>query len=189
MKKKTIITVIIVIAILLFTACTAEPDQQESAAVTTAPDPEPTIETTQIPSPVPVQTPGPSQEFAYDDSSKIMFKYWDEGTQEEKESTYEIDADAGNAAALEAVNQAFFGTDEIKANSITFSDGNLFIDFDDSIYNMNLGSSGEGAVLEAIANAYLENVQEINAVYYSVNGEDYSSGHIIQGKDQPFMTK
>ena len=44
-------------------------------------------------------------------------------------------------------------------------------------------------VLAAKQQTVEENVQEINAVYYSVNGEDYSSGHIIQGKDQPFMTK
>ena len=44
-------------------------------------------------------------------------------------------------------------------------------------------------MLEAIADAYLNNVEEVNAIYYSVNGEDYSSGHIIQGKDQPFKLR
>lgn len=192
MKKRNLLIVFLLINILLFTGCSAATLQSEIEAAQATQTPAEstlTIETTQLPSPVPVQTPGVPQDFSYDDSEQIIVKYRDEETQQEEEAVYEIAGDASNESALDAVNEVIFGEEKIKANSIIFSNGNLFIDFDESIYNMNLGSSGEGDVLEAIADSYLNNVQDIQAVYYSVNGEDYSSGHIIQSKDQPFKTR
>ena len=189
MKKGITFAVAIIFGMFMFIGCAIDGEKEGTVQSTVTSEPTLMVETTQIPSPMPVQTPGAPQEFTYDDPAQIIVRYHNEETQQEEESTYEIGEDAGNFSALDAVNAVIFGEDKVKANSIVLSEGNLFIDFDNSIYDIYMESSGEGNVLEAIADAYLNNVEEVNAIYYSVNGEDYSSGHIIQGKDQPFKLR
>lgn len=193
MKKiKIVMFAILALFIIVLMGCTQNTQQTGSDDVTVpsvSSEPTPTIETTQIPSRVPVQTPGVAGKIEFKDSKQITVKYSDLNTQEEKEQIYEMPEGSAENAGIEAVNQILFGETRVMVNSITLTDGNLFIDFDQSIYETGLGSSGEETLLTTIADTYLNNVEDVNAVYYSVDGENYSGGHIVQDKDQPFKTR
>ena len=52
-----------------------------------------------------------------------------------------------------------------------------------------MGSTGENSLLEGVANVYLDNMKEVKAVFFSVDGNDYSSGHIEIDKNEPFKSK
>ncbi|MEG1860050.1 MAG: GerMN domain-containing protein, partial [Christensenellaceae bacterium] len=106
---------------------------------------------------------------------------------------YQTDGKNSADAAFKAVNEVFLkdllGSKGITVNSVLFSDGNLFIDFPKKIYELNLGSAGESSFLESIADTYLNNVEGIKAVYYTVDKEAYASENIELLKDTPYKKK
>ena len=139
-------------------------------------------------------SPGTSSDpVTYQDEKKVTVEYYDVNKDAQATATYTISGDVSVGSAMDAVNDIYIqnviGSDSIKTNTIIFKDGNIYIDFTDSIYGLNLGSTGEAGVLNSIADAYLNNVEGINAVYYSVDGADYSTGHLEFSKDKPYKTK
>lgn len=140
--------------------------------------------------PIPRATPGQDEPVAYT-GEQLEIKYYDAGQDKTVTEYYDVAEGEGSQAALNAVNDLFlkgaFG--EIGVNEIIHTDGNIFIDFDDSIYNLSAGSASEYPALEAIADAYLNNVEGIKGVYFTVNGSGYSSMNLEFDADEPFKMK
>lgn len=148
----------------------------------------PPIET---PTPVVTATPGVDQPIDYKSKEKIVIDYYDVVSEKTVTKEYEIGTGESNRTAFDAVNEIYLkdlleSKNGIQVNSVTHTDGNVFIDFTDSIYQTNFGSTGEVALLDSIADAYLNNVEGIKGVYYTVNGKPYSSGHIEIPANQPY---
>lgn len=202
--KKLLVIVIAVCTGILLTGCALFSDQASSTPSQSAivgasgavtlqqATPSPSISTT--PSPTLSASPTPSisgDPVVYQDN-QINFEYYDVAQDKNVDVTVNVNEGASSAAALDAVNteyiQKVIGADSIQTNSIVFTDGNIYIDFTDSIYDLNLGSGGEAGVLDSIANAYLNNVEGVKAVYFSVNGQNYSTGHIEINKDKPYKS-
>ncbi len=210
MKKLFIIIIMILIGALL-TGCSLfiKPESSSSApqvsgeaavsAVQSAAQTEAMSAPSAMPAPTAYPTdawPSPSESgdsLTYKDKNKVTIEYYDVAKDAQATATVKLSGDTSAESAMDAVNdiyiQKVIGADSIKTNSIIFKDGNIYIDFTDSIYDLNLGSAGESGVLESIANAYLNNVEGVNAVYYSVNGGNYSTGHIEIDRNQPYKTK
>lgn len=124
-------------------------------------------------------TPGPSQSFGYTGDT-ISVQYYDMEQQQAAATEYPVTDKSDPEEVVRAVTEALGqvnGTKNIKLNSAQYSGGNLFVDFDPSIYGIATNSADEHAVLESIADTYLTNVDGIRAVYFTVNGEPYTSEH------------
>ncbi len=160
---------------------------------TPIPDGEPTPELLPTPSPEPRATPGENEEIAFKQEDAIQVEYYDIVNDKTIIKEYKTDGENGAQAAIDAINEIvlkdLLGGGEIVPNSIIFSGGNLFIDFPSEIYDLNLGSAGEDVLLNAIADTYLNNVEGIKGVFYTVDGEAYQSDHIEVLKDVAFKTK
>lgn len=200
MKKLLIIIFTIIIGIFFLSGCiffnNNEPSVSPSETVQpiATPTPTATVKPAQAtPSPSPSPSPTVSSDPVTYEDNKIEFEYYDVAEDKMVDATVEVEGTGDVQSAIDAVNDVYIkkvlGDAGIKTNSIVYKDGNIYVDFTDSIYNLNLGSSGESGVLESIADAYLNNVEGIKAVYFSVNGTDYSSGHIEFSKDEPYKTK
>ncbi|MEG0630743.1 MAG: GerMN domain-containing protein [Christensenellaceae bacterium] len=205
--RKVVIICVIVCMMMTVASCACsnnELDDNMSAPTSTAvatnsatPMPTPTVTLAPTPTPKrtpqPTATPGKTEKVKYKDK-EITFKYYDVAEEANVEVNYAVDeGDTSPKTVIDAVNamvlKDILGGKEIKTNSIKFSDGNIFVDFTKDIYNLNLGSAGENAVLDSIADAYLNNVEDIKAVYYLVDGEAYESEHIEGIKGRPYKTK
>ncbi|MEA5003745.1 MAG: GerMN domain-containing protein [Christensenella sp.] len=138
-------------------------------------------------------TPGQPEDVKYNGKS-IKIEYYDLVQQKQVETSYEIQGDEKSPeVAMEAVNKAYLegvlGTSGIKTNSVIYSDGNIFIDFTSDIYEISLGSEGEIALLDSIADAYLNNIDAAKAVFFTVDGKGYASGHIEIKKNEAYKVK
>lgn len=146
-----------------------------------------------------IVTPEPVQRTSEDATDQLTFNgdaltisYYD--FNEGKEVTQQYDLAGGTDATLPlaAVNEFYIvgsiGMDEIQANSVTFLNGNIFVDFKGDTIS-SLRGAEETTVLEAIAQAYLDNVEDAEAVYYSVDGQDYESENLFQSINDPYMKK
>lgn len=144
-------------------------------------------------SPVPIfsATPGPAETFSYSGGDTIEVRYYDMEAQEARSTQYPV-RDAGDPqAVLDGVQAAFrdvLGPQNLKINSATYSDGNLFIDFDPSIYTLGIGSAGEREVLESVADTYLTNIDGIQAVYYTVDGAPYQSENVQLNENEAYKS-
>ncbi len=205
-KKIFVFTISILSGILLLSGCAFFNNSDESSSSPSETVQE-TVAATQTPSatmspmasatPTPSESPSPSPSVSSDPvtyaDNKIEFEYYDVEQDKNVDATVEVEGEGDVQSAIDAVNEAYvkkvLGETGIETNSIVYTGGNVYVDFTDSVYNMNLGSTGESALLESIADAYLNNVEGIQAVYFSVNGYDYSSGHIEFSKDEPYKTK
>lgn len=198
MKKVVAITIIMIGVIAFGCGCSCEGEMNATQAavqsvVSATAVPTATVFPSATPS-VPVSaTPGPSEEVAYKDQT-IMFEYYDVAEEKMVEANYTIEEGSASVeTALEAVNKAYIedvmGSEGVAVHSIVFSEGNIFIDFTSSIYGLNLGSGGEIALLDSIADAYLNNVVGAKAVFYTVDGGDYASGHIEIPKGEAYKVK
>lgn len=140
--------------------------------------------------PVPRATAGESESVAYKNNS-VEVVYNDPEDGQTYTETYEVGEDAGADAALNAVNELVlkgkFG--DIGVNNVVRTGNNIFVDFDDSVYNLAQDPLLEYPALEAIADAYLNNVDGVSGVYFTVNGGGYSSMNIEYDADEPFKTK
>jgi len=205
MKRIIVLAVSVLMVVMLLSGCflfdrgedtTPSPSESvqpsatasASASVTLKP-----MESSPAPSINPSSTPAPSSDPVTYEDNKIEFEYYDVAQDKTVDATVEIEGEGDVQSAINAVNDVYIkkvlGDSGIQTNSIVYKEGNIYIDFTDSIYNLNLGSAGESSVLESIADAYLNNIDGIKAVYFSVNGYDYSSGHIEFSKDEPYKTK
>ncbi len=130
--------------------------------------------------------------FAYKNGT-IKFEYYDVAS--DKQATVEVKTDAKSTlrTGLEVVAKQMFNQEldksPINPNSMKLGKDELRIDFTDKVYEMSLGSSGEASVINSIAKAYLQNVDGLKAVYFSVMGKPYESGHMQIALDQAFTLK
>lgn len=202
MKKCIIITVLIVLSAAL-AGCGLFDQPQVSPSVSHDVSGEVTVSSAPgtpaqaSPTPAPSPSVSPSaidgDPVTYTDEQTITVEYYDVASDETATATYSLASPGTAQSALDAVNEVYIqnimGAGSIETNSIVFKGGNIYIDFTQSIYSLNLGSGAEAGVLDSIANAYLNNVQGAAAVYYSVDGQDYSSGHIEIDRNTPYKTK
>lgn len=140
--------------------------------------------------PVPRATAGENESVIYN-NNEVEIVYNDPEDGQTITETVAVGEDAGADAALNAVNELIlkgkFG--DIGYNNVVRTGGNVFVDFDDSVYNLAQDPLLEYPVLEAIADAYLNNIDGVTGVYFTVNGEGYSSMNLEYGADEPFKTK
>ncbi len=186
-RKITLGIIIVLSLTLATTACSSEQTETsltstETTQTTPSVAPQETtypVPSPHVPSQMPSETPGPTGEIEFEDD-KLTYTYFDVVTESEVEATYDIEESTDPLTApIDSVIQAFsLSIDNSIVNSVTISEGNIYIDFSSSIYSLGLGSSGEIAFLDAVANAYLSNVADAKAVYYTVDENNYSSGHI-----------
>lgn len=145
------------------------------------------------PTPAPTATPGEDQPITYTDSETIVIRYYDVVADKDVTREYETGGDGTNKTAFDAVNDLYLkdvlGGEGLAVNAITYTDGNVFVDFTSSIYDLGMGSTGEMALLDSIANAYLNNVEGIKGVYFLVDGTTYSSDHIEIPANEPYKVK
>ncbi|MPM62773.1 hypothetical protein SDC9_109651 [bioreactor metagenome] len=203
MRKLFCISILILIGIVLLSGCAFFNNNNEPSAFSTE-TVQQTVEPTSAVSMKPAQatppmsvSPSPSPMVSSDPvtykDNKIKFEYYDVAQDKMVDATVEVEGTGDVHSAIDAVNDVYIknviGDAGVQTNSIIYKEGNIYVDFTDSIYNLNLGSSGESGVLDSIADAYLNNVEGIESVYFSVNDYDYSSGHIEFSKDKPYKTK
>lgn len=152
----------------------------------------PEVETPVIDTPIPVftATPGPSESFSYSGDT-ISVRYYDMDTMQAHATQFPVTDSSDPQAVLDGVQAAYdsvLGDAKVQIRSATYSDGNLFVDFDPSIYDLGIGSAGEQQVLESVADTYLTNIDGIRAVFYTVNGEPYNSENISTNANEAFKT-
>lgn len=139
-------------------------------------------------------TPAPSdaqESFAYSDDNSVTVRYYDMEAEKEVETQYPVEDTSDPLAVVDGVTSALrdtLGDQNVKVNSTNYSNGNLFIDFDSSIYDLGLSSGDEHQLLDSIADTYLSNVDGIRAVYYTVDGEPYSSEHTQLMANEAYKT-
>jgi cytoskeletal protein RodZ len=215
MKKKTIMIAIVVIAVaialsvgLLVPAFAQEPAEEqavpeeiteEQAAAEKTPDIAATAPEEEVSAPEPPAGPGHvvradmAAETVRYERDTVEYTYYDVASDGPKAVQAEVAEDSSLGFGLEVVSQQLFGKplaeSGINPNSISLEGGNLYIDFSAAIYDIQAGVEGEDAVLESIADAYLNNLPEVQAVYYTVDGGDYSSGHFSIPGGTPYKTK
>lgn len=147
----------------------------------------------ELPTPAPVSRKNMSEEKVEYKDNKVEYTYHDIVSDSEKKMEATADTQSDLKFGLEVVAQQLFGQpldqSPINPNSISLEDGKLYIDFKASIYEANFGLEGEAAMLDNIANAYLNNIPEITEIYYSVDGGNYSTGHFEIPGGIPYLTK
>lgn len=136
-------------------------------------------------------TPGPLESFAYTDDNEITVQYFDMAAEQTHEVQYPVTDASDPLTVVEGVTAALHDVldgQHIKVSSTNYSDGNLFVDFDRSIYDLGMTSGDETQVLNSIADTYLTNVQGIKAVYYTVDGAPYQSEHTQLAAGEAYKT-
>lgn len=81
---------------------------------------------------------------------------------------------------------------EIYVNGTNLVDGIATVDIqaEDSIMPFgNEGSSVESVILDCISYSLFDNFDEIKAICFTVNGEDYESGHIHLPAGEPYLKR
>lgn len=123
-----------------------------------------------------------SEETVQYKNNTVEYTYYDVAEDTDKKLTVEAPVQSDLKYGLEVVAQQMFDQSleksPLRTNSIALEGGKLRIDFTSAIYDdVNFGTAGEAGMLDNIANAYLNNLPEVTAVYYSVDGNNYSTGH------------
>lgn len=135
--------------------------------------------------------PDTDESFAYDDTNTITVTYYDMEEEREASTQYPVSDPADPHEVIDGVTRTLsevLGNDRIEVQGATYSEGNLFVDFDASIYDLALTSADEHQVLDSIADTYLANVQGIRAVFFTVEGDPYSSEHTQLAEDEAYKT-
>ena len=160
-----------------------------------SPSPSQTVSATPSASPSPTLSQAPIEaedDVTYKDD-KLEYEYYDVADDQEKTEIIEVDETETLQYPLSVIATQYFNKDlaqsPLNPNSIVLTNNNLYIDFTSAILNAGLGSSSEDSILNSIADIYLNNIDGLNGVYISVNGQDYSSGHFEFSKDTPFKTR
>lgn len=202
-KKKLIWIIVIVAAAVICIALVLSNSQQKNAKPSeiSARESEVPVQeskaaaNSQLPSADPSASAAPlteNSEVQYN-GNKIDYQYHDEISDTDKSVVVDVDGKSDLKYGLSVVAEQMFGealeNSSINPNSIKLESGNLYIDFKLDIYDLNMGSTGENSLLEGVANVYLDNMKEVKAVFFSVDGNDYSSGHIEIDKNEPFKSK
>ncbi len=78
----------------------------------------------------------------------------------------------------------------VAVNSITSQENSVWIDFKgEDIENLGLGSGSEGNYFGDLARSIDANMAEIDYIYYTVDGDDFMTGHLIFDKNEPFWIR
>lgn len=73
-------------------------------------------------------------------------------------------------------------------NSVAANNGNIIIDFDDSIIRISRSSADlEMAVLDAAAQSILDNIDGCQSIIYRINGGAYKTDNLSFGIDYSYM--
>lgn len=122
----------------------------------------------------------------------IQYEYYDVSSDKTKTEKATVDDSSTLMTPLEIVAKQYFSKDladsPVNPNSVKLQGGNVYIDFTSDIYKTNMGTEGQNNLLDSIAVAYLNNIDDAKAVYFSVNGENYQ-GELTVPKDSPYKTK
>lgn len=125
-------------------------------------------------------------------NNKIEYKYYDVSNDTDNSDTVTLDSDQTLSYPLTLVANKYFGQDlkdtPLSPNSIELNGDTLKIDFSSAITDAEIGSYEESAMLKTIGSIYLQNIASLKYVYITVDGGEYTSGHINIPKDSPFMT-
>ncbi|MBC5649542.1 hypothetical protein [Christensenella tenuis] len=123
--------------------------------------------------------------------NKIEYEYYDAVSNSNQVESVTVDENAGLKKGLELVAENLFGKPleetPMDPNSIVMEGDSIKIDFKTTIADSALGASEEVAMLNAISNIYLNNIDGVNAIYFSIAGEDFITGHMVQRKDTPYQ--
>ena len=91
-----------------------------------------------------------------------------------------------NALKTEKVKDTLTLSSNVTVNSAKLENDILSVDFGDNFINtMNLGSTSELMLLKSLVNSLGYNFN-VSKVYITVNGENYSSGHILKTDKETF---
>ena len=101
--------------------------------------------------------------------------------------TAEITEQAVTDAVVDALaDNAIYVT----VNQVTKNGDIVIVDFDAGSPPVSqVGASIEGLILDAFGQSLLDNVPGCNAVSFSVDGEDYASGHFEFSKDDIYLRR
>lgn len=78
----------------------------------------------------------------------------------------------------------------VTVNQVTRNKDVVLVDFSASSPPVSqVGASIEGLILDAFGQSLLDNISGCNAVGFSVDGGDYSSGHFEFSKDEIYMRR
>ena len=123
----------------------------------------------------------------------IVLKYHDISTDKTLTEETPLEGSAPLEKALDVVSQIFFNKplseSPASPNSVFLAGNSIYIDFKGTIIdNTNWGSGSEISFLDAVSDVYLDNLESVDNVYISVDGQNYSSGHIEIPKSKPFKS-
>ncbi|MDL2236872.1 GerMN domain-containing protein [Christensenellaceae bacterium OttesenSCG-928-K19] len=198
-KIVLVVIIIAVVVILLAVVLGSQAKNRQEIAQTEAAE---NISATPTPTVVPAPTPTPVPTSPLDADAQtpvsfgnnvIEYEYFDVVENETKTIKKEVGEQTLLIQPFKIIAEQFFEKplDEtpIEPNSVELRDDSIYIDLKKSIYTSNLGSSGESAVLESIANSYLNNMEGVESVYISVDGGPYESSHIEFSQYEPYKAK
>lgn len=131
----------------------------------------------------------------YGDGGSIKYRYYDLDSHSYQQSSSAPETEDAQTleSGLAVVANDLFGmeleTSPLKPNSITLTNGRLTIDFSSALLNANLGSAGESILLDAISDLYLNNLDGVNAIYFTIDGGDFITDNIELFRNEPYRTK
>lgn len=130
--------------------------------------------------------PAPAEAFS---GRTVSVRYYDMENQQPEEIPYTVPMDASPNVVVAVLSDALsdlLAQQGIRINATSYTDGDLYVDFDPAIYSLGLASADENQILQSIADTYLVNVDGIRAVYYTVGGESYHSEHTQLEGNEPY---
>lgn len=202
-KKKIIIWIVIIaVAAVIITLVAVNTNKQEGsqqsvtatpvAVVSPSASASETIEPTPTPEPTPAVRPDKKDEVTEYVNDSIEYEYYDAEADKMVKEEVTASANATLSYPMELVAKQLFGAElpgsPLEPNSISVVDDGVYIDFKSKVYEANMGTVGEAALLDTVADAYLKNIPGVTKVYVSVDGNDYSTGHIEVSKNSPYKT-
>ena len=169
MRKKFIILCLL-LTVGLVSACGKETPPQTQTPQTPAGDTQDDYEA------------GPQIElFAYDavEDQQYITIY---ELQPDQEVTPENVAKAYQTQVMEGVYGQAVGINEVRVDG-----QRVYIDFKAAdVEALGLGSGSEGSYFGNLAASIAANIPDIEAIYYSMDGNDFVTGHLWFDKDEPF---
>ena len=127
------------------------------------------------------------------ENNEIVYEYFDVIDDSTKIIKEEASGELPLSFVLDSVSQKLFdkplADSPMQPLSIKQKGNSIYVDFRSDVLHTQLGSSGESTMLESIADGYLNNIEGVDAVYFSVEGKSYSSSHIEFPMDVPYKKK
>lgn len=133
--------------------------------------------------------PGPAQDLY--PGRTVTVRWFDLNEQRAKEAQYPIEDGADVADVVAALTTALreqLAPQTIQIVSTTYENAGLTVDFAPGIRLLEMNSGDENAMLQNIADTYLLNIDGIQNVFYTIEGEPYRSEHIELAEGEPYKT-